>query len=140
MNPMEKLCFIGKRGMGALEFEPAQIRSGSKSFSLEMVRLVEVVKKKLNQNDSFLTNLKKDDEKAMMEILKIGTSVGGARPKAVIVYNPKAAEVRSGQANVPKGLSIGLLNWTGSAANNSVTAMAGAESSMPTTSRPRTVG
>jgi len=140
MNPMEKLCFIGKRGMGALEFEPAQIRSGSKSFSLEMVRLVEVAKKMLNQNDSFLTNLKKDDEKAMMEILKIGTSVGGARPKAVIVYNPKAAEVRSGQANVPKGLSIGLLKWTGSAANNSVTAMAGAESSMPTTSWPRTVG
>jgi len=113
MNPVEKLCFIGKRGMGALEFEPAQIRSGTKSFSLEMDSLVEVAKKMLNQRDSFLTNLKKDDEKAMMEILKIGTSAGGARPKAVIAYNPKTAEVRSGQANVPKGFEHWLIKLDG---------------------------
>ena len=113
MNPVEKLCFIGKRGMGALEFEPAQIRSGTKSFSLEMDSLVEVAKKMLNQRESFLTNLKKDDEKAMMEILKIGTSAGGARPKAVIAYNPKTAEVRSGQANVPKGFEHWLIKLDG---------------------------
>ena len=89
MNPVEKLCFIGTRGMGAIEFDPAQIKTGTKSFSLELDSLVEVAKKMLNDRKAFSTNLNKDEEKAMMEILKIGTSAGGARPKAVIGYNPK---------------------------------------------------
>ncbi|RPG32272.1 MAG: type II toxin-antitoxin system HipA family toxin [Muricauda sp. TMED12] len=113
MNPVEKLCFIGKRGMGALEFEPAQIKSGTRSFSLEMDSLVEVAQKMLNQRESFLTNLKREDEKAMMDILKIGTSAGGARPKAVIAYHPKTEEVRSGQANVPKGFEHWLIKLDG---------------------------
>ena len=100
MNPVEKLCFIGTRGMGALEFEPAQIKAGTQSFSLELDSLVEVAKKILNEREAFLANLSKDEEKAMMEIIKIGTSAGGARPKAVIAYNPKTKEIRSGQGNV----------------------------------------
>jgi len=113
MNPVEKLCFIGTRGMGALEFEPAQIKTGTKSFSLELDSLVEVAKKMLNEREAFLTNLNKDEEKAMIEILKIGTSAGGARPKAIIAYNPKTEEVRSGQGNVPKGFEHWLLKLDG---------------------------
>lgn len=113
MNPVEKLCFIGKRGMGALEFEPAQIKTGTRSFSLELDGLVDVAKKILNEREAFLTNLNKEQEKAMMEILKIGTSAGGARPKAVIAYNPKTGEVRSGQGNVPKGFEHCLLKLDG---------------------------
>jgi len=113
MNPVEKLCFIGTRGMGALEFEPAQIETGIKSFSLELDSLVEVAQKMLNERDAFLTNLNKDEEKAMMEILKIGTSAGGARPKAVIAYSPKTGEVRSGQGNVPRGFEHWLLKLDG---------------------------
>jgi serine/threonine-protein kinase HipA len=113
MNPVEKLCFIGTRGMGALEFEPAQIKTEARSFSLELDSLVEFAKKMLNERDAFLTNLSKDEEKAMIEILKIGTSAGGARPKAVIAYNPKINEVRSGQGNVPKGFDHWLLKLDG---------------------------
>jgi len=113
MNPVEKLCFIGQRAMGALEFEPAQIKTGSKSFSLEMDSLVEVARKMLNQRESFLTQLDKDEEKAMMDILKIGTSAGGARPKAVIAYNSKTGEVRSGQGNVSNGFDHWLLKLDG---------------------------
>ncbi len=113
MNPVEKLCFIGTRGMGALEFEPAQIKTGTRSFSLELDSLVEVAKKMLNEREAFLTNLSKDEEKAMMEILKTGTSAGGVRPKAVIAYNPKTNEVRSGQGNVPKGFEHWLLKLDG---------------------------
>lgn len=113
MNPVEKLCFIGKRGMGALEFEPAQIKSGTQSFALELDSLVEVAQKMLNQREGFLTDLRKDEEKAMMEILKIGTSAGGARPKAVIAYHPKTKEVRSGQANAPKGFEHWLIKLDG---------------------------
>jgi serine/threonine-protein kinase HipA len=113
MNPVEKLCFIGSRGMGALEFEPAQLKSNKNTFSLELTSLVEVAKKMLNQRESFLTNIGKDEEKAMMEILKIGTSAGGARPKAVIAFNPKTKEVRSGQGNVPKGFEHWLIKLDG---------------------------
>jgi serine/threonine-protein kinase HipA len=113
MNPVEKLCFIGSRGIGALEFEPAQIKTGTKSFSLELDSLVDVAKKILNERESFLANLNKETERAMMEILKIGTSAGGARPKAVIAYNPKTGEVRSGQGNVPKGYEHWLIKLDG---------------------------
>src|SRR5690606_5405504 len=113
MNPVEKLCFIGSRGMGALEFEPAQIKTTKNSFSLELDSLVEVAKKMLNERESFLTNLGKDQEKAMMDMLKIGTSAGGARPKAVIAYNPKTKEVRSGQGNIPKGFEHWLIKLDG---------------------------
>ncbi len=113
MNPVEKLCFIGARGMGALEFEPAQIKTGTKSFSIELDSLVEVAKKMLHEREAFLSNLNKDEEKAMMEILKIGTSAGGARPKAVIAYNPLTGEVRSGQGYAPKGFEHWLLKLDG---------------------------
>ncbi len=113
MSPVEKLCFIGTRGIGALEFEPAQIKTGTKSFSLDLGSLVEVAKKMLNKREAFLTNLNMEEEKAMMEILKIGTSAGGVRPKAVIAYNPKTEEVRSGQGNVPKGFEHWLLKLDG---------------------------
>lgn len=113
MNPVEKLCFIGSRGMGALEFEPAQIKTSKGSFSIEIDSLVDVAKRMLNEREAFLTNIGKDEEKAMMEILKIGTSAGGARPKAVIAFNPKTKEVRSGQGNVPKGFEHWLIKLDG---------------------------
>lgn len=113
MNPVEKLCFIGTRGMGALEFEPAQIKTNKTTFSIELDSLVAVAKKMLTQREDFLTNVGKDEEKAMHEILKIGTSAGGARPKAVIAYNPKTKDVRSGQGNVPKGFEHWLIKLDG---------------------------
>jgi serine/threonine-protein kinase HipA len=113
MNPVEKLCFIASRGMGALEFEPAQIKSSKNSFSLELDSLVEVAKKMLNKREDFLTNIGKDEEKAMMEILNIGTSAGGARPKAVLAFNPKTKEVRSGQGNAPKDFEHWLMKLDG---------------------------
>ena len=113
MNPVEKLCFIGTRGMGALEFEPAQAKSGKRSFSVEVDALVNIAKKMLNARESFLTNLSKDEEQAMREILKIGTSAGGARPKAVIAYNSKTGEIRSGQGNVPQGFEHWLIKLDG---------------------------
>jgi serine/threonine-protein kinase HipA len=78
-----------------------------------MDSLVEVAKKILHEREAFLTNLDKEAERAMMEILKIGTSAGGARPKAVIAYNPKTGEVRSGQGNVPKGFEHWLIKLDG---------------------------
>ena len=113
MNPVEMLCFIGTRGMGAMEFEPAALKESKRTFSIEMDSLVDIAKRILSQKSSFKTNLNREDEEAMMEILKIGTSAGGARPKAVIAYNEKTGEVRSGQTNAPKGFEHWLLKLDG---------------------------
>jgi len=113
MNPVEKLCFIGSRGMGALEFEPSQMKVRKTAYKIEVSSLVEISQRMLQQREKFQTNLAKDEEKAMLDILKIGTSAGGARPKAVIAYNSKTSEVRSGQANAPKGFEHWLIKLDG---------------------------
>jgi len=113
MNPVEMLCFIGTRGMGALEFEPTNFNESKRTFSIEIDSLVDIAKKMLSQKASFQTNLKKYDEQAIMQIITIGTSAGGARPKAVIAYNEKSGEVRSGQTSAPKGFEHWLLKLDG---------------------------
>ena len=113
MNPVEMLCFIGTRGMGALEFEPTTFMENKRTFSIEMDSLVDIAQKILSGREAFTTNLHKDEERAMLEILKIGTSAGGARPKAVIAYNEKTGEVRSGQTRAPSGFEHWLIKLDG---------------------------
>lgn len=113
MNPIEQLCFIGTRGMGALEFEPTTFKEKKNTFSVAVDSLVETAHKMLSQRDDFHTNLTKNEEQAMKDILRIGTSAGGARPKAIIAYNEKTREVRSGQTNVAKGFRHWLIKLDG---------------------------
>lgn len=113
MNPVEKLCFIGNRGMGALEFVPAQLKANKNTFSIEVSSLVDMAKKMLSKRESFNTNLSNDEERAMQDILKVGTSAGGARPKALITLNDKTGEIRSGQTKAPKDFQHWLLKLDG---------------------------
>lgn len=113
MNPVETLCFIGTRGMGALEFEPATLKESNRPFSVDIDSLVDIARKMLTKKEAFVTNLQEDEEKAMLDILRIGTSAGGARPKAVIAYNEKTGDVRSGQTRVPKGFEHWLIKLDG---------------------------
>lgn len=113
MNPIEMLCFIGSRGMGALEFEPIIIKESKKTFAIEINSLVDIAQKMLSNRESFITNLQKDEDNAVLEILKIGTSAGGARPKAVIAYNEKTGEVKSGQTKAPNGFEHWLIKLDG---------------------------
>ena len=113
MNPVEMLCFIGTRGMGALEFEPAVLKENKRTFSVEIDSLVNVAQKMLSKREKFVTNLKTDEEQAVKEILKIGTSAGGARPKALIAWNEKTGEVRSGQTRAPLGFEQWLIKLDG---------------------------
>lgn len=109
MNPVELLCFIGSRGMGALEFEPSQIKTTKRAFDIELDSLIGISAKLLAKKDNFETNLNNDEQKAMFDMLKIGTSAGGARPKAIIAYNEKTGQVKSGQTQVPKGFEHWLI-------------------------------
>jgi serine/threonine-protein kinase HipA len=109
MNPVEKLCFIGTRGMGALEFEPAQVKSGRRSFALEVSSLVDIARKISDSGYSFKSELNAEENQE----LKIGASAGGVRPKVMIAYNKTTKEIRSGQAQVPKGFEHWLLKLDG---------------------------
>lgn len=114
MNPVELLCFIGNRGMGALEFEPIVVRDASKTTQLEIDSLVDIAHKILNKKKQLKTNLDDNEVKALTDILKVGTSAGGARPKAVIAYHEKTGEVRTGQSiDLPKGFTHWLLKLDG---------------------------
>jgi serine/threonine-protein kinase HipA len=113
LNPVELLCFIGKRGMGALEFEPIEPKVKNSNTKIELDSLVHIVQEILSGRQDFNTDLSANDEKALIDILKIGSSAGGARAKAVIAYNPITKEVRSGQTDAPKGYSHWLLKFDG---------------------------
>lgn len=113
MNPVELLCFIGKRGMGALEFEPIVPKTNNGATKIELDSLINIAQEILSGRQDFNTNLSGDEAKALSDILKIGSSAGGARAKAVIAFNPDTKETRSGQADAPKGFTHWLLKFDG---------------------------
>jgi len=113
LNPIEQLCFIGKRGIGALEIRPSFRNEDVKASSLEIDSLVDIAGKILNSRADFQSDLTGEEQSALSDILKIGTSAGGARAKAVIAYNPKTDEVKSGQVKAPAGFSYWIIKFDG---------------------------
>ena len=112
-NPIESLCFLGKRCMGALEFEPATDLSYNPHMKIEIDRLVEVAREALTEKSVFGTNLNDDRKAAVAEILRLGTSAGGQRAKAIIAYNKETGEVRSGQVEAPEGFDYYIIKLDG---------------------------
>jgi serine/threonine-protein kinase HipA len=110
-SPVERLCYIGNRGMGALEFQPGLRAKTSRSERVEIDQLVELASRALSQKDDLSTTFR--GEADLQEILRVGTSAGGARAKAVIALNPETMEVRSGQADVSAGFEHWLLKFDG---------------------------
>lgn len=112
-NPIETLCFLGKRCMGALEFEPAMDVAYDPNARFEIDSLVNVASDALAEKSSFGVNLNDDKKAAIAEILRLGTSAGGQRAKAVIAYNNVTGEVRSGQVEAPAGFDYYLIKLDG---------------------------
>ena len=112
-NPVESLCFLGKRCMGALEFEPAIETGNDARQHFEIDSLVEVAREALSEKTAFGTNLADDAKTAIAAILRLGTSAGGQRAKAIIAYNKATGEVRSGQVTAPKGFDYYLIKLDG---------------------------
>lgn len=117
-NPVERLCYTGTRGMGALEYLPSQGPFTGKSESVDIKALVELASKILTRRNelqgSFDPELRED---SLQDILRVGTSAGGARAKAIVAWNQKTNEVRSGQVNAGKGFSYWLLKFDGVSGN-----------------------
>ena len=112
-NPIETLCFLGRRCMGALEFEPAMDVTYDESQRFEIDSLVEVARDALREKEGFGVNLADDTKFAIAEILRLGTSAGGQRAKAIIAYNKTTGEVRSGQVEAPEGFDYYLIKLDG---------------------------
>ncbi|MBU1044574.1 MAG: HipA domain-containing protein [Candidatus Omnitrophica bacterium] len=117
-NSVERLCYIGKRGMGALEFKPSHEPGGGVLKNINIESLVELASEILSKRNAFKASLAMPTrKKALHDILKVGTSAGGARAKAVIAWNPKTKEVRSGQIAAESGFSDWILKFDGVSAN-----------------------
>lgn len=112
-NPVERLCYQSKRSMGALEFIPAKDDYLDKSSVIEISSLVQVAAEVLSDKSNLETNLKEDTKEALINIIKVSTSAGGQRAKAVIAYNDTTGEVRSGQLDAAEGFAHWLLKLDG---------------------------
>ena len=113
-NAIERLCYTGTRGMGALEFAPVLGPRQRSATKIEIDALVQLASDVLTQRDDLKGSL---GSAALKEILSVGTSAGGARAKAVVAWNPATNEVRSGQMNSGEGFEYWLLKFDGVSGN-----------------------
>lgn len=136
-NAVERLCYTGKRGMGALEFVPSTLPETRQAQRIEVENLVRLASQVLQEREELRVSLPDDkssgtgraggseggvpegreSDKALLQILRVGTSAGGARAKAVIAWNPRTNEVRSGQLDAPPGFEHWLIKFDGVSSN-----------------------
>ncbi len=117
-NVIERLCYTGERGMGALEFRPETGPRARQASRIEIDRLVALASEVLSHRKDLQGSFKDESrERALADILRVGTSAGGARAKAVIAWNPVTNEVRSGQIAAGEGFEYWLLKFDGVSGN-----------------------
>lgn len=118
-NVVERLCYTGSRGMGALEFSPVKGPKARTSQKIQVEQLVKLASEVLTHRQQLAETFGDDAQKAsaLQQILQVGTSAGGARAKAVIAWNPVTNDVRSGQVKAPEGFGYWLLKFDGVSGN-----------------------
>ncbi len=116
-NPVERLCYVGTRGMGALEYHPALDKATLDAMSLNIQELVELSSRvlALKERQQFELGFNFDNEsvEGLSKVLAVGTSAGGARAKAIIAWNQQTNHVRSGQIEAGDGYSYWLIKFDG---------------------------
>ena len=113
LTAVERLCYVGNRGMGALEYVP-QLGMGIPDSPIDIDELAQLADEILSDREIFKI---KADSQAMEQLIKIGTSAGGARAKALIAWNRETGQIRSGQIDAGDGYSYWLLKF-GEVKNN----------------------
>jgi serine/threonine-protein kinase HipA len=109
ITALDRLAYMGKRGMGALEFRPARGPTAKTCTALSMSALVENARRAVHGELTF----EHSTHAALAQIIKVGTSAGGARAKAVVAWNAKTQEIRTGQFDVDPGFEHWLLKFDG---------------------------
>lgn len=112
-NPVERLCYQGSRSMGALEFRPMKDIALEQSSHVEIEELIKVAAMATDDKAVFQEHLDDDVKRAVMNIIRVGTSAGGQRTKAVIAINDTTGEIRSGQVAAPDGFNHWLIKFDG---------------------------
>ena len=113
-HPVERLCYIGSRGMGALEFQPATLGPPTSTKAVEVAKLVDLANQILGERGRLGGVFTGGDDREVIEdILRVGTSAGGARAKAILAWNPETDEFRSGQVDVEGGFEHWLMKFDG---------------------------
>lgn len=121
ITPFERLQYTGTRGMGALEYKPStQLRKLNASQIVDLTLLTELAQSVVNKRQQLRVNIDENklDPEAMKTLLAVGTSAGGARPKAILAFNKNFSQVRSGQVNAPQGFTHYLMKFDGVVENN----------------------
>ena len=108
---LDQLCYTGKRGMGALEYEPSNSYIRDANQEINIAKMVEFASDVLNKQEKII--LTKKDEISYKQLLRLGTSAGGARAKAIVAYNKKTEEFRSGQINLGEDFEHWLIKFDG---------------------------
>lgn len=117
-NAVERLCYTGCRGMGALEFAPMAGPRRRVSSKIDIDAMVTLASEVLTHRHDLRASFADEDKAdALRDILSVGTSAGGARAKAVIAWNPDTNEVRSGQVEAGAGFGYWLLKFDGVSGN-----------------------
>lgn len=111
-DPVERLCYTGNRGMGALEYVPARGPGAGEQDEVRIERLVALASDILRAREDMHVSVKADEE-AMREIIRVGTSAGGARAKAIIAWNETTGDVRSGQIAAGDGYGYWIIKFDG---------------------------
>ena len=112
-SPVDRLCYIGRRGVGALEFKPGLPRRDRRR-KVEIAQLAELAGRALKERGRLAGRLGgRDEGEALEDILSVGTSAGGARAKAVLAWNRQTGEFRSGQVEAGDGFEDWLLKFDG---------------------------
>lgn len=109
MSPVERLCYLGRRGMGALEYEPDTDPSADAVIGVDVSELVQIAERILQGRNERIEPI--DDHNALHKLISVGTSAGGAKAKAVIAWNEQTNEVMSGQGDCPVGFSHWLIKF-----------------------------
>ncbi len=113
-HSVERLCYLGSRGMGALEFEPQTVGPPTQSAAIEVEALVILANEVLDERSKVGGAFSgADDRKAIEDIIRVGTSAGGARAKAILAWNPETNEFRSGQVEAGDGFEQWLMKFDG---------------------------
>lgn len=131
-NPVERLCYLGARGLGALEFRPALRGGRDVAAPIQIAALVQLANEALARKANLATAPASGEAadtdaahaSALRDILRVGTSAGGARAKAVVAWNPATNEFRSGQVDAPPGFEHWLLKFDGVSENRDKEALA----------------
>lgn len=108
ITPLDKLAFIGKRAMGALEFEPETYRFSSVE-NLNLNSLIALAKRVYTEREN--AHVMPEESLDMQSLLAVGTSAGGRQPKAIVAINRETREIRSGQIEGLKNFDYCLLKF-----------------------------